>query len=228
VHAAHGEHGGHGAVPHESPWTITAVLALLAAGSVLTLFLGIPALWSGSAPAFERWLEPVLAPAAEIVRFAEPGHAAEWLFQALGVTAAVVGWWTARALYRDARSQAPARLKARFTRAWTVVYEKYYVDELYALAVVRPTTRLAGLLSWFDAHFIDGLVNLAGTLGRFASAISDVIDRYAVDRAVDGVASLTRGAGRSLRRVQTGHIQTYLYGALGGALLVVLLNFLIR
>ena len=45
---------------------------------------------------------------------------------------------------------------------------------------------------------------------------------------VSVVTVLTRGAGRSLRRVQTGHIQTYLYGALGGALVVVLLNFLIR
>ncbi len=224
VHAAHGEHGGHGAVPHESPWTVTAVLVALAAGSVLTLFLGLPMLWSGHAPVFERWLEPVLAE----VHFAEAGHGTEWLFQALGVTAAAVGWLSARALYRDARSQAPARLKARFARAWTVVYNKYYVDELYALAVVRPTTTVARLFSWFDAHFIDGLVNLAGTLGRFAAAISDVIDRYGVDYAVNGVASLTRGAGRSLRRVQTGHIQTYLYGALGGALVVVLLNFLIR
>jgi NADH-quinone oxidoreductase subunit L len=35
------------------------------------------------------------------------------------------------------------------------------------------------------------------------------------------------GLGRAIRRVQTGRIQTYLYGALGGALVVVLLNFLI-
>jgi len=223
VHAS-GERGEHGHTPHESPWTITVVLAVLAAGSVLTLFLGVPMLWSGRAPAFERWLEPVLAE----VHFAEAGHAAEWLFQALGVSAAVVGWLAARALYRDARSSAPARLKARFAAAWTVVYQKYYVDELYALAVVRPATGLARLFSWFDAHVVDGVVNLAGILGRFASAISDVIDRYGVDYAVNGVASLTRGAGRSLRRVQTGHIQTYLYGALGGALVVVLLNFLIR
>jgi len=200
------------------------VLAVLAAGSVLTLFLGIPMLWTGHAPAFEHWLEPVLAE----VHFAEAGHGTEWLFQALGVTAAVVGWLFARALYRDARSQAPARLKARFARAWQVVYDKYYVDELYGAAVVRPVTGLARIFSWFDGRIIDGLVNLAGLLGRFASAISDVIDRYGVDWAVNGVASMTRGAGRALRHVQTGHIQTYLYGALGGALVVVLLNFLIR
>jgi NADH-quinone oxidoreductase subunit L len=49
-----------------------------------------------------------------------------------------------------------------------------------------------------------------------------------VDGAVNLVADATIAAGRSLRRVQTGRIQTYLYGALAGALVVVLLNFLIR
>ena len=223
-HAAEGLHRGQGELPRESPWTVTVVLAILAAGSVLTLFLGLPALWTGSAPLFERWLEPVLAE----VRFRETGHGLEWLFQLFGVSAAAVGWLTARALYLDARSAVPGRLKERFARAWTFAYHKFYVDELYERSVVRPTVRLAGLLSWFDAHLIDGLVNLVGAMARFAAGISDVIDRYAVDKAVEGVAVLTRGAGRSLRRVQTGHIQTYLYGALGGALVVVLLNFLIR
>jgi NADH-quinone oxidoreductase subunit L len=225
---AHGGHGGgehgHAHVPHESPWTVTGVLVVLAAGSVLTLFLGLPALWTGSAPAFERWLEPVVAE----VRFREAGHGTEWLFQLFGVLAATVGWLSARALYRDARSQVPARLKERFARAWTVVYQKYYVDELYALLVVNPTVRLAGLLSWTDKRVIDGLVHLVGATGRLVANLDGAIDRYLVDGAVNAVAGATAGLGRSLRRVQTGRIQTYLYGALGGALVVVLLNFLIR
>jgi NADH-quinone oxidoreductase subunit L len=235
--AAHGDahdagHGhdahGHGHTPHESPWTITAVLTVLAAGSVLTALLGIPTLWSGHEPLFERWLAPVLAPAAELIRFGEAGHATELLFQGLGVAAAFAGWLGARALFKDGTSPVPARLKARFARAWTVVYDKYYVDELYAAVVIRPVRWLAGAFSWLDANVIDRLVNLAAVLARGASWISDQIDHYGIDWAVDGVATVTRGAGRQLRRLQTGHIQTYLYGALGGALVVVLLNFLIR
>ncbi|HYD42330.1 MAG TPA: NADH-quinone oxidoreductase subunit L [Anaeromyxobacter sp.] len=227
--AGHGHgHEGHGHTPHESPWTVTSVLVILAAGSVLTLFLGLPALWTHAPPLFEHWLEPVLAPATKLFEFRETDHSLEWLFQGLGVAAAFAGWLAARALYKDGRSEVPARLKARFTRAWTVVYEKYYVDELYAFAVVRPLARLAALLAWFDTHLVDGIVNLVGALARFASAISDVIDRYGVDWAVNGVANLTRGAGGALRRLQTGRVQTYLYGALGGALVVVLLNFLLQ
>jgi NADH-quinone oxidoreductase subunit L len=218
----HGAGHGHG-TPHESPRTVTWVLAALAAGSVLTLLLGLPALWTGSEPLFERWLAPVLAPVA----FAHGSHAQEWLFQGLGVAAATAGWLGARALYRDARSPVPAQLRDRFHRAWKVVYHKYYVDELYAWVVLRPAVRLAKVLAWFDAHLLDGLVNLVGGIARLFAAISDVIDRYAVDWAVNAVAGVTAAAGRSLRRVQTGRIQTYLYGALGGALAVVLLNFLL-
>ena len=42
------------------------------------------------------------------------------------------------------------------------------------------------------------------------------------------VANATLAAGRGLRRIQTGRIQTYLYGALAGAIAIVFLNFLIK
>ncbi len=227
-HDSHG-HGHHGGAPRESPWTITLVLSLLAAGSFLTLFLGLPTAWTGKAPILERFLEPVMVGE---VRFAQLGdahhhHLTELLFQGFGVTAAVVGWFFAMLLYKDARSAVPARLKERFAAAWTVVYNKYYVDELYALTVVRPAVAVARFSSRFDGSVIDGLVNLAGAIGRLFGRIDAAIDRYLVDGAVNAVANVTLGAGRSFRTIQTGRIQTYLYGALGGALVVVVLNFLI-
>ncbi|WP_242356503.1 MULTISPECIES: NADH-quinone oxidoreductase subunit L [Anaeromyxobacter] len=225
--AAHG-HGHHGGTPHESPWTMTLVLVLLAAGSFLTLFLGIPTLWSHAAPALEHWLEPAL-PAVEVAswRFHEVPHALEWMFQGIGVLAATVGWVAARALYKDGKSEVPARLKARFEGAWTVVYNKYYVDELYAFAVLRPAVSFARALSRFDGTVIDGLVNFVGAVGRTLGRLDAAIDKYLVDGLVNAVAQATWGIGRQMRHVQTGRIQTYLYGALGGALVVVLLNFLI-
>jgi NADH-quinone oxidoreductase subunit L len=225
---AHG-HGHHGGPPRESPWTITLVLSLLAAGSFLTLFLGLPMAWTGRPPLLEHFLEPVMVGA---VSFAQLGdahhhHAMELLFQGFGVAAAVVGWFLAMMLYKDARSAVPARLKERFASAWTVVYNKYYVDELYELVVVRPAVAVARLANRFDGSVIDGLVNLAGAIGRFFGRLDAAIDKYLVDGAVNAVANATIGAGRSFRTIQTGRIQTYLYGALGGALLVVLLNFLV-
>ena len=218
-------HGHHGGTPHESPWQITLVLATLATGSVLTLFLGLPAAWTHVAPALERWLEPVLVAQ---VRFAEEPRALEFVFQGLGVLAASIGFLAARALYKDDRNSAllAARIE-RWKGLWTTVYNKYYVDEFYEWLVLRPAARFARAMSWFDGEVIDRLVNLAGTVTRGFAGIDGAIDRYLVDGAVNAVGAATMGLGRSLRLVQTGRIQTYLYGALGGALVVVLVNFLI-
>ena len=221
-----GAHGGHhGGTPHESPWTITLVLSLLALGSFLTLLLGIPMAWTHHAPLLEHWLEPALAAG---VAFAEKPHWMEFAFQGIGVLAGTVGWFFAMVLYKDARSEVPARLKARFEGFWTVVYNKYYVDELYAATVVKGSVGIARTFSRFDGTIIDGAVNFAGAIGRFLGRVDAAIDRYLVDGAVNAVAAATLGVGRSFRTIQTGRIQTYLYGALGGALVVVLLNFLIQ
>jgi NADH-quinone oxidoreductase subunit L len=225
AHGADGDHGhGHAAEPHESPWTVTVVLAALAVGSILTLLLGLPAAWTHQAPALERWLEPAL-PAA--VSFAEKPHSLELLFQLFGVGAGVVGWFLARLLYLDQRSTVPAALKQRFLAAWTVVYNKYYVDEAYGALVLRPAVAFAGLLSWFDQHVIDWLVDFTGWVARSLAWADNLFDRYLVDGAVNLVADATAAGGRQLRRIQTGRIQAYLYGALAGALAIVLLNFLV-
>jgi NADH-quinone oxidoreductase subunit L len=221
----HGHGHGHGHVPHESPLSITLVLATLAIGAVLAAVIGLPMAWTGRAPLLEQWLEPAL-PA--VVRFAEYAHSTEFLFQAIGVSAGVIGWVFARALYKDNKSQVPAQLLARWKGVWTVVYNKYYVDEIYQGTVVRGSISLARVLSWFDKAIVDGIVNLAGAITRVVANIDGAIDRYLVDGAVNFIAGSTLSAGRILRRVQTGRIQTYLYGALVGAIAIVLLNFLIK
>jgi NADH-quinone oxidoreductase subunit L len=204
---------------------ITLVLVALATGAVLAAVLGIPTAWSGAAPVLEHWLEPAL-PA--VVHFAEKAHSTEFLFQAIGVSAGAIGWFFARMLYKDNRSQVPARLLERWKGVWTVVYNKYYVDELYQATILRGSVALARLFSWFDKHLVDGLVNLVGAIARVFAELDGAIDRYLVDGAVNLIANSTLSAGSILRRVQTGRIQTYLYGALVGAIAIVLFNFIIK
>jgi NADH-quinone oxidoreductase subunit L len=214
-----------GHMPKESPLSITLVLVALATGAVLMAFMGIPYAWTGHAPLLEHWLAPAL-PA--VVHFAEKSHATEYLFQGIGVSAGLVGWVFARSLYKDGKSDVPARLLERWKGAWTVVYNKYYVDEIYQATIIRGSVAFARLCSWVDKYFVDGLVNLAGALGRVAAELDGAIDRYLVDGLVNLVADATLAAGRSLRRIQTGRIQTYLYGALAGAIAIVFLNFLFK
>jgi NADH-quinone oxidoreductase subunit L len=225
----HRDEHAHGGVPHESPKSMTYVLIALAAAAVLAGFVfGWPAAWGGSGPLLEHWLSPSL-PAQERVPFAHASHSTELLFQLIGgVLVAGLGWLVAYALYHDNRSTVPARLREMFPRAWALVFNKYYVDELYDATVVRGSLVLSRVLYWIDQNVIDAFVNFIGWLGRAVAYVDAAIDKYIVDGAVNGLASLTWNSGSALRRVQTGHIQSYLYGALGGAIAFVIIQYVIR
>jgi len=232
-HKAEGGHG-HGGSPHESPRSMTWVLATLAIGCAGTIVLGfwpvlghwVPAL---EAPILERWLEPVLAPSHAMVAaraMAEPGLGLEILLIAASVSVAFGGWGIARALYKDAKSTVPERVKAALPGLHRWMYNKYYVDELYQAAVLKPAYLLARAWSAFDSVVVDGMVNGVAAVGRFVCNIDGAIDTYIVDGFVNLFAENLLRLGKSLRRIQTGRIQHYLYAALAGALLVVGINYL--
>jgi NADH-quinone oxidoreductase subunit L len=229
-HAAGGHGHAHG-VPHESPRSMTWVLAILAFGAAGMIGIGF---WApiGVTPALEHWLEPVTGLSQQL---AFPGeHApkwAEWLLMGLSVAVAFAGWFAARVLYKDAKSPLPARLAANtgaLHKAWDVVYHKYYVDELYAATFVKGTLGLRSLLFWMDRNIIDGAVNLVGTLGKGVGFLDGAFDKYVVDGLVNLVGTASQAFGRFFRRLQTGRIQTYLAGALAGAFAFVVLSYLIR
>jgi NADH-quinone oxidoreductase subunit L len=111
---------------------------------------------------------------------------------------------------------------------YRVVYNKYYVDELYQATVLRGTSILARALAVFDNVVIDGVVNAVAVVGRFVANIDGAIDKYLVDGAVNALAEGIVELGGRFRRLQTGRIQNYLYAAVLGALLVIGINFLVH
>ncbi len=218
----------HGGLPHESPRSMTWVLIALAFAAVVSgILFGLPKLWSGHEPLLESFLSPSL-PAATSVPFRETAHSTEWLFQLIGVGIAAAGWAAARALYLDAKSTVPERLKAAFPRAWAVVYNKYYVDELYQATVVRFSVLASRALYWFDQNVIDGIVNAVATIGRTIAYVDAAFDQKIVDGAVNLLADGFLHGGAKLRRLQTGRIQAYLFGALAGAIAFVIIQYVIR
>jgi NADH-quinone oxidoreductase subunit L len=211
---------------HESPRSMTWVLVALATLAVGLSFIGLPKLWTGTDPLFEHFLHPVFADAA-LRGFAPASHGLEWGLMLLSIAIASGGIYAAYLLYADAEKTA-ARLaawKERFAPVHRVVFNKYYVDELYAATVLRGTHGLARALAWFDREIVDGIVNFCGWCGRAAAWINGKIDEYFVDGAVNLVADLVIGAGQKLKRMQTGRITSYAYGVAVGVIAIALIAY---
>ncbi|MBI5905874.1 MAG: NADH-quinone oxidoreductase subunit L, partial [Deltaproteobacteria bacterium] len=192
---------------HESPWTMTVPLSILAVLSVAGGWIGIPAVLGGS-NYFEHWLAPVFHPAAAAGAHgaaAGAAHGAEGAahhpaaleigLMGLSVAIALCGIGLAYFLYR-VRTEKPAEIMKSWPNLHKLVYNKYYVDEFYEWAVVqRIVNGSVWLWEMFDALFIDGIVN--------------------------GVADLTRAAGGRVRRIQAGVVGGYAFSLLLGAVLIV-------
>jgi NADH-quinone oxidoreductase subunit L len=182
---------------HESPPAMTWPLLILAVCTCFIGFLGIPHVHI--APAFEGLIASWLAPAvkSDVAGHLSVGGTLGLMGAATAV--AVVAWLLARAVY----GQGPSDAVARFTETGfgrtlhRVVYNKFYVDELYELLFVRPVRWLA-------------------------QVTFEIVDRFVIDLLlVNGSAVVVDVSGRVVRWFQNGQVQRYLVGViLGGALIL--------
>jgi NADH-quinone oxidoreductase subunit L len=229
---AHGHHV-HAHAPHESPWSMTGVLWILAILAVIGGLLGIPEMFPlGSHPTFfQHWLSPILLPLGnEPFEFPEASHAQELMLIAASVLVATIGWAIAYALYyKDNAFVRATRWATSFSFPHRVLANKYYVDEFYNATVIRFTLVLARVLWWFDANIVDGLVNLTRHITVFAFGHgSSLFDKYIVDGAVNGVASVAQGGSRALRRAQNGLVQNYALVMGGGIVLITVVYLFLK
>jgi NADH-quinone oxidoreductase subunit L len=194
---------------HESPAVMTVPLAVLALGSVLAGWLGTPKLWHLSAGfrTFERWLAPAFG-AAEGV---EHPASTEWILMGLSVTVALIGIGVARYFYAI-RTEIPERVAAACRPLYTVLYNKWYVDELYDFLFVNSLGKGGGrLCGAFDRNVVDGGVNGAGWLTRLTGRVSIWWDTWIVDGAVRLTAFLVKALSYPVCILQTGRVQAYAF-----------------
>jgi NADH-quinone oxidoreductase subunit L len=202
---------------HESPAVMTVPLTLLAIGSVLVGWLGTPKLWnlSDSFRTFERWLEPVFQTQA-----AEAEHAAstEWILMGLSVAVALLGIGVARYLYAI-RTEIPGRIETACKPLHTVLYNKWYVDEIYDFLFVNGLGKGGGrALGAFDRNVIDGGVNGAGWLTRLTSVASIWWDKWIIDGAVRAGSFFVKMLSFPVCVLQTGRVQAYAFCIVVGVL----------
>jgi NADH-quinone oxidoreductase subunit L len=183
---------------HESPRNMTVPLIVLAVLSVAGGWMAAPVLWHGG-DHFDEYLAPVFADAAAI-REAAAGAAAhdlytlELLLMGAAVLVSAIGFFVAWRFY-VARPATPEKLAESLHAPYRLMLNKYYVDELYDAAVVRPIQRTSETVLWrfFDAGVIDGSVN--------------------------GVAAVARGVGNRVRRLNSGNTRSYAAWVVTGAVL---------
>jgi NADH-quinone oxidoreductase subunit L len=224
-HDAHGHGAGHGhGAPHEAPPSMAIPLIVLAIGSIVAGYIGIPHALGGH-NAIEGYLEPVFevhqtasaeTPAAEPAAVAPQGSpvalagqgegahaptavpgdiATERMLMAISTGIAFAGIGLAWYFWRQ-KPSIPAAFARQFGGLHRLLVNKYYVDELYDAVVVQPIKQLSSGALWkgVDAGLIDGSVN--------------------------GVGGGVQGLATSLRRVQTGSVRTYAASLFLGAVMI--------
>ncbi len=150
------EHEGHiQGVLHESPWSMTIPLAVLAVPSVLIGLLGIP--WNSR---FGALLDP-----NEALEMAENFSWGEFLPLAiLSVAISVAGITLAVFAYALKRIDLGEFCAARFPQVNRFLSKKWYLDEINEKLFVQGSRRLAKEVLEVDAKVVDGVVNLTGLL----------------------------------------------------------------
>ena len=231
---------GHGAWhgPHESPAPMTGTLTALAIGAIVAGFVGIPAALGGS-NAIEHFLEPSFVVSADHVVGEASGvavvegegeheisHRVELGLMVLSIFVALGGLALAHRLYLKQPELAEA-WKTRWAGVHQLLFNKYYVDEVYQGTVVRGTMSSGRGLWRFDSRVVDGAVNGSSWLTLVFSWCSGLFDRYVVDGAVNLVGWSASESSFSLRRIQTGLIQNYALTMLIGVFVFVSLYLLV-
>ena len=179
---------------HESPPVMTWPLIILAVPSIFAgIVLGLPF----GAGLLSQWLAPVFEQATVTL-----GHE-EASFQLFGIDGALImasvavaavgvalAWRLFGAEIGRIRVAAKPNLVRSYSARVPFLYRaslnKWWFDELNNLLFIVIGGRVASFLWWFDRRVIDDTVN--------------------------DLAKVTVGAGRDLRRIQTGRVQNYALG----------------
>jgi len=187
---------------HENGKWMTIPLMVLMVGAVFAGYFGVTLVNSGGFlrifephGGFHHFLAGVIGPAKERLHAvhteAHGGHWLMWLSGGLFL----VGMLTARYIYlrHPAIAHAAAVASGPIHK---LLYNKYYVDELYDIGIVRPLRRLGALCVGIDQYFINGILWI--------------------------ISAIPRAIGFGLRGLQSGGMQSYATGMVVGVIAIVL------
>jgi NADH-quinone oxidoreductase subunit L len=165
---------------HESPAAMTIPLIVLAILAVVGGFIGIPEVFAKDA----HWLEHFLAPVFAQSKALQPEHLGDathelMLMGIVTVLSIVMIVWAWR---KYSKYQPAAEVE---TGLGKVLENKWYVDEAYNAAVVKPVNSFGGFLK-------------------------NVVEKSGIDGIVNGAGRFVQYSARQLRLLQSGQVGSYL------------------
>ncbi len=207
---------------HEAPWTMVLPQVVLAVMAIITV------------PALLPYFDLIVAtePAQMVAGVLAP---VPWLQQAVDVAGHSVGMtlthtvllmglgWILMlglgiALYLPGMKYS-GKIAALpgINLLYTWAINKFYFDALYDTVVVNAFKALAIVVAAWDKYLVDGVVNLAGLLGKLLGWGVGWFDNNVVDAAVNGAATMAQNAGGTLRQTQSGRLRQYMLLLFTGA-----------
>ena len=149
----------------------------------------------------DTYLASVTAPSAALVHHGEAlSHSVEiGLLSFAGIAAILVIIYAAR---KYITLRAMPEDDATITGLPKLIYNKFYVDEIYHSLIVVPLFKMS---EWF---------------GNF-------IDKQIIDRAVNGTATMMDSGGKTLRLLQNGNTGTYVFAMVIGMVVLFIIRLLI-
>ncbi len=180
---------------HESPLTMTIPLMVLAVLSVAGGFIGVPEVLGGSNKLAE-YLSPVIFTLGEKEVHAL-SHSTEYMLMGISTGLVVLMIVVAYVIYVGKKSRPVS--EGQEAGIQKVLYNKYYIDELYAAIVVKP-------------------------LQALSSFSGKVLDNGVVDGIVNGVGKGVEAGSRALRYTQSGSISAYLFAMVIGIIILLIVN----
>ncbi len=190
--------------PHESPRVMTVPLTILAAFTILLGIIGTP-VW----PWFETYLSGHHA-TFDFARLTEKETLSTML---LSVVIVAVGIGSAWAIYSKVSlkpADAADPLEAIQPRVFNLLRNKFFIDELYAVTVLRLNAVLTQFADWLDQAVWGGIVKAFSSLAIGLSWLSRTVDEQVVNLGFNQGCESVRDSSKAVSKIQDGKIQHYL------------------
>lgn len=179
---------------HESPSVMTLPLIILAVLSVLGGLIGLPELIGA-----KNWIAHYLDNIIIMKSYLALSHQTEWILMGIAVSAALASIYFAYQLF-IVNGLLPVNDVKQLQWWQKIIYNKFYVDELYDAVVKKPMDFIGKVCyQFFDKVLLNGIV--------------------------DGIGNITFYTGEWMRKIHTGNIAFYIMAM---TISIVVIFFLMR